>query len=151
MIIRSSLNYCNQSIIIGSSQDFKFDNFDISLIYTDISTIYFDISHIFYRKIKLTRAYITDPIFPRYISPKPIYQSKTNILAIYHRYYRFFAHFSLILLSIVDIISNDISDIFNPTLPNKAKGLKQGLKRERREAKMKPNERAPKKQREDYE
>ena len=80
-----------------------------------------------------------------------IYKSKTDISVIYNRYYRFFAHFSLKRLSIVDIVSNDISDIFNPALPNKAKGLKQGLKRERREAKMKPNERAPKKQREDYE
>ena len=72
LTVRSSLNCWDQSITIGSSRDFKSDHLDISPIYPDISPI-------FYRKIKLTREYATDPIFPRYIDPKPIYRSKTNI------------------------------------------------------------------------
>ena len=53
LTVRSSLNCKDQSITVGSSQDFKSDSFDISPI--------------FYRKIKLTRVCATDPIFSRYI------------------------------------------------------------------------------------
>ena len=37
LTVRSSLNCWDQSIIVGSSQDFKSDRLDISLIYLDIS------------------------------------------------------------------------------------------------------------------
>ena len=58
------LNCCDQSITVGSSQDFKSGHLNISSIYLDISSIYPDISRIFYRKIKLTRACTTYLIFP---------------------------------------------------------------------------------------
>ena len=82
LTVRSSLNCWEQSITVGSSQDFKSDHLNISPIYPDISPIYHryildislyivdissiypDISPIFYRKIKLTRACATDSIFP---------------------------------------------------------------------------------------
>ena len=64
--IYQKLNYYNQSITVGSSQDFKSGHLNISSIYPDIFRI-------FYRKIK-TCACATDLIFPRYIS------------AIYRRY-----------------------------------------------------------------
>ena len=48
MTVRSSLNCWDQSITVGSSQDFKSNHLDISLIYPDISPTYPDISPIFY-------------------------------------------------------------------------------------------------------
>ena len=48
MTVRSSLNCWDQSITVGSSQDFKSNHLDISLIYLDISPTYPDISPIFY-------------------------------------------------------------------------------------------------------
>ena len=55
--IYRKLNCCDQSITVGSSQDFKSVHLNISLIYPDISRYILDISR-----------YI--PIYPRYI---PIY------------------------------------------------------------------------------
>ena len=40
LTVRSSLNCWDQSITVGSSQDFKSDRLDISSIYPDISLIY---------------------------------------------------------------------------------------------------------------
>ena len=40
LTVRYSLNCWDQSITVGSSQDFKFDRLDISSIYPDISSIY---------------------------------------------------------------------------------------------------------------
>ena len=40
----SELNYCDQFIIIGSSQDFKSGHLNISSIYSDISRYILDIS-----------------------------------------------------------------------------------------------------------
>ena len=54
--IYHKLNCCDQSITVGSSQDFKYDHLNISPIYPDISRI-------FYRNIKLTRACSIDLIF----------------------------------------------------------------------------------------
>ena len=61
--IYRKLNCCDQSITVGSSQDFKYGHLNIFSIYPDISIIYLDISRIFYRKIKLTHACATDMIF----------------------------------------------------------------------------------------
>ena len=41
MTIRSSLNRWDQSIAVGSSQDFKSDHLDISPIYPDILPIFY--------------------------------------------------------------------------------------------------------------
>ena len=41
MTIRSSLNHWDQSITVGSNQDFKSDHLDISLIFSDISPIFY--------------------------------------------------------------------------------------------------------------
>ena len=41
LTIRYSLNRWNQSITVGSSQNFKSDLLDISLIYLDISPIFY--------------------------------------------------------------------------------------------------------------
>ena len=41
LTIKSSLNCWDQSITVGSSQDFKFDCLDTSLIYPDISPIFY--------------------------------------------------------------------------------------------------------------
>ena len=100
LTIRSYLNRWDQSITVGSSQDFKYDRL-----------IYPDISQIFYQQIKLTHVCATNPIFSRYIGS----------ILIYRRYYRFFLNFSLNRLSMTDIISTftdiqyigDISDILN--------------------------------------
>ena len=89
-MIYRKLTCCDQSITVGSSQDFKSDHLNISpiypyisSIYPDISSIYPDISRIFYQKIKLTRACTINLIFPRYIGPKPIYRQYID-----HRRYR---------------------------------------------------------------
>ena len=63
LTVKSSLNYWDQSITVGSSQDFKYDHLNISPIYPDKSLIFPDISPIFYRKIKLTRLFTTYLIF----------------------------------------------------------------------------------------
>ena len=39
LTVRSSLNYWDQSITVGSSQDFKSGNLNISLIHFDISPV----------------------------------------------------------------------------------------------------------------
>ena len=41
LIVRSSLNYWDQSITVGSSQDLKFDHLHILPIYPDISPIFY--------------------------------------------------------------------------------------------------------------
>ena len=41
MTIRSSLNRWDQSLTVGSSQDFKYDCLDTSSIYPDISPIFY--------------------------------------------------------------------------------------------------------------
>ena len=61
MTVRSSLNCWDQSIIVGSSHNFKSDRFDLSSIYLDILLIYPRYIPI-YPDIS--------PIYPRYI---PIY------------------------------------------------------------------------------
>ena len=78
MTIKYSLNRWDQSITVGSSYDFKYDNFDIFSIYPDMSryifdifTDIFDISPIFYRYFR----YISDilsifPIYLRYFEAK---------------------------------------------------------------------------------
>ena len=85
LTVRSSLNCWDQSITVGSSQDFKFDNLDISNI-ADISSIYPDI----FRYISDISRYISD-ILPKNqtkarVCHRPdistIYRSKTVILAI---------------------------------------------------------------------
>ena len=43
LTVRSSLKCWDQSITVGSSQDFQSDHLDISPIYLDISSIYPDI------------------------------------------------------------------------------------------------------------
>ena len=59
LTVRSSLNCWEQSITVGSSQDFKSDHLNISPIYPDISPIY-------HRYIPIYRRYILD--ISRYIS-----------------------------------------------------------------------------------
>ena len=102
LTVRSSLNCWDQTITVGSSHDFKSDCLDISPIHrrymSYISQYIFDILS----KIKLTRACATNPIFPLYIDPKPIY--KRYIADIID----FFAYFSLKRLSIANIVSNII-------------------------------------------
>ena len=51
LTVRSSLNCWDQSIIIGSSQDFKYDHLDISPIYLDMSPIYPQYISIYLRHI----------------------------------------------------------------------------------------------------
>ena len=41
LIIRSTLNHWDQSITVGSNQDFKYDHLDISLIFSNISPIFY--------------------------------------------------------------------------------------------------------------
>ena len=61
LTVRYSLNCWDQSITVGSSQDFKSDHLNVSPIYR---RYILDISPIFYRKIKLTHVRATDLIFP---------------------------------------------------------------------------------------
>ena len=110
--------------------------------YILIFPIYPDISSIFYQKIKLMLVCATNPIFPRYIGPKPIHRRYFIDIIDFFSIFRLIDYrwpISFRPLSISDIryigdIWTDILNILNLAyeplhhLPNRGKNLMSCLK-----------------------